>query len=230
MRSRVLYIILGLSLFYILIVNFSNLRGYRTIPARDLVSRDQQLVEQITTMREVVKGKAKGSSEEKELYSLVTEHGKILAELTIRRFYLDQLAMMLMIMTLFLLVAQRLRARQMKMPVSKDQVIRDMQVAMDTPREEYIDEWELDRRVQEGFTSKDAAIHFLKNDPMLKCDYCGSRLRSTFTGQRESIQLVTFYKAVPAGAKDLRVVLGTYWFPKHATELRCSQCGKIVQR
>jgi DNA-directed RNA polymerase subunit RPC12/RpoP len=128
------------------------------------------------------------------------------------------------------MIAQRLRRQEQRMPLSQDQVIRDMQVAIESPREEYIDEWALQHKMQEAFKSKEEAIHYLKSDPMLNCDYCGSRLRSTFTGQRESIQMVTFYKAVPAGAKDLRVVLGSYWFAKHATELRCSQCGKVVQR
>jgi DNA-directed RNA polymerase subunit RPC12/RpoP len=135
-----------------------------------------------------------------------------------------------MIMTFFLLVVRRLKHRQQQLPVSKGEAIDDLKVAIEPPREEYVEEWEFSRRITEGFQTKEEALGWLKQDPSLDCEYCGGRLRSTFTGEREAIQLVTFYKAVPAGAKDLRVVLGSFWFPKYATELRCSRCGRLVQR
>lgn len=230
MQRRLSYVLLGLTLLYLLLTNFTNLRSFRSIPESDLLSRDQQLSLEIDTIKERAVAAPKDSPEKRALYRLITERGKVLTELALRHYYIDQLATVLLIMLLFLMVANRLKSRQQTLPGSKAQAIRDMNVFIENPREEYIDEWELRRRIEGGFRSKEEATQWLKNDPMLKCEYCGGQLRSTFTGDRESVQLITFYKNVPEGAKDLRVVLGTYWFPKHANELRCSQCGKTVQR
>ena len=81
-----------------------------------------------------------------------------------------------------------------------------------------------------GFKTKKEAVDWLKLDPTLKCDYCGARLRSTMTGKREAVQLITFYKKVPPGAKDLRVVMGSYWFANAASELKCPSCNRLVKR
>ena len=206
---------------------FTDLRSYQKLPSRD-VTRQLTLVSiDIGELRK--KGELQ-EVEKKKLFLLRGERTKIQAEMFIRQYYVDQIVMLLFIISLFMLLASRLRTRGASVPGSKDAFIRDMDIETARPAEEYVDEWELEQRVTTGFPSKEAAIKWLKSDPMLKCDYCGAQLRSTFTGQREAVRLTTFYKKVPEGAKDLRVVLGSYWFAVHADELRCSQCGKVVQR
>jgi hypothetical protein len=98
------------------------------------------------------------------------------------------------------------------------------------PRETYSDEWEYERQREGGFISRDEAINWMRKDPLKKCEYCGGEMRPTNAGQREGVELVTFYKKVPEGARDLRVVLGSYWFVKAASELKCVGCERVVRR
>ncbi|MEZ4703758.1 MAG: hypothetical protein R3A11_00905 [Bdellovibrionota bacterium] len=98
------------------------------------------------------------------------------------------------------------------------------------PKEEYVDQLEFERKIQSGFAERSAAIEWLENDPLRYCDYCDSRNRPSPGSNREGIQLFTFYKRVPSGAKDLRIVLGSYWYTIPAKEMKCSSCGKTVLR
>ncbi|MFH1018474.1 MAG: hypothetical protein V1798_09875 [Pseudomonadota bacterium] len=98
------------------------------------------------------------------------------------------------------------------------------------PREEYVDEYEFDKRSEGGFKTREEAVRWLVKDPLLTCDYCGSKLRSTFEGDREALELVTFYKRVPEGARDMRIILGSLWFAKAASELRCTGCQRVIHR
>lgn len=98
------------------------------------------------------------------------------------------------------------------------------------PRELYSDEFEFDRQHEGGFPSRDEAISALQRDPLKQCEYCGGEMNPTAGGAREGIELVTFYKKVPEGARDLRVVLGTFWFVKAASELKCEGCERVVRR
>jgi len=97
-------------------------------------------------------------------------------------------------------------------------------------REEYVDEWDLKRKLEDGFVTREEALQWMSKDPLLTCDYCGAKLRSTFSGTRESLEFVTYYKKVPSGAKDMRIVLGSRWYAKAATELKCSGCERVVTR
>jgi hypothetical protein len=98
------------------------------------------------------------------------------------------------------------------------------------PREIYSDEWEFGRQHEGGFVSRDEAISWLRKDPLKRCEYCGGEMTPTSAGKREGIELVTFYKKVPEGARDLRVVLGSFWFVKAASELKCEGCERVVRR
>jgi hypothetical protein len=57
MRNKILYIVLIISVVYLVAVNFTNLRSYRNIPAKDLLQRDEQLSGQIDSMRQLAKGR-----------------------------------------------------------------------------------------------------------------------------------------------------------------------------
>jgi hypothetical protein len=103
-------------------------------------------------------------------------------------------------------------------------------VVVAQPREVYSDEWEYERQREGGFISRDEAISWMRKDPLKKCEYCGGEMRPTSAGQKEAVELVTFYKKVPEGARDLRVVLGSYWFVKAASELKCVGCERVVRR
>lgn len=121
---------------------------------------------------------------------------------------------------------EKKRASKIKARVShSDEGVREA-----PSREEYVDEWEFHRRIEGAFQSREEAIEWLLHDPLLKCDYCGGRLNSTYEGDREALQMVTFYKAVPEGARDLRIVLGSYWFALTASEIKCSSCNRTVRR
>jgi hypothetical protein len=98
------------------------------------------------------------------------------------------------------------------------------------PREEYVDEFDFHKRSEAGFKTREEAVRWLLQDPLLTCDYCGSKLRSTFQGDREVLELVTFYKRVPEGAKDMRIILGSLWFAKAASELKCAGCQRVIRR
>ena len=227
MRRGVVTMLLVLSLGYLIIGKATSLRSYQELPADELIATERTLA--IERMGAAAQNQETPAAKKKRQQAQL-EYLKVKAELLIRQFFIDQLMMVIFVIALFLLIANRLKSRQAFLPTSRDELIRDMSVEVLTPTEVYVDEYELDQAVNEGFKKKEDAIAWLKSDPMLTCDYCGSPLRSTFTGKRESVQMTTFYKHVPAGAKDMRVVLGTFWFAKHATELRCSQCGKTEHR
>lgn len=230
MRQQLLKVILALCLLYLALMSFTNLRSYRSLPVAELNLKLQELSNVVAVIKRTHGGAPTDPKNRQEYYRTLGEQGKVWLELTIRQSYLDRLITILLTLTVVMLMALKIKERQSTIAGTPAEVLRDMDVMVDPPREEYIDEWELPNRAADGFASKEDAVHFLKNDPTLSCDYCGGVLRSTFTNKRESIAMVTFYKNVPTGAKDLRVVLGSYWFPKQATELRCGKCGREVHR
>ena len=227
MLKKLSILLLILTVVYFVLGYFTDLRAYRDLPGRDLTRQLSMVSIDISDLMK--KGQLK-EIEKKRLYLLRGDRAKVQAEMFIRQYYVDQLVTLLFIIALFMVAAGRLRRLGESVPGSKDAMIRDMDVQVAQPGEEYVDEWELQHRQATGFESKEDAIRWLKSDPMLKCDYCGAQLRSAFTGQQEAVRLVTFYKKVPEGAKDLRVVLGSYWYAVHATELRCDECGRVVKR
>lgn len=107
---------------------------------------------------------------------------------------------------------------------------REVGIYVAPPREVYVDEWEFERQQEGGFATREEAVAWLTKDPLKKCDYCGAEMRPTPESGREGLELVTFYKKVPTGAKDLRVVLASRWFVKAASELRCVGCERLVRR
>ncbi|HLG18618.1 MAG TPA: hypothetical protein VI895_02240 [Bdellovibrionota bacterium] len=98
------------------------------------------------------------------------------------------------------------------------------------PKEEYVDDWEFRRKSEGGFKTREDAVEWLLQDPLRKCDYCGAELKASFEGDRDAVQLVTYYKKVPEGAKDLRIVLDSLWFARFASELKCSSCERVIRR
>lgn len=99
------------------------------------------------------------------------------------------------------------------------------------PAEAYVDDQEFYRRTHDSFSSRDEAIHWYEMDPLRICSYCGSDAMRPTKGQKgDELQLITFYKKVPQGAKDLRIVLGSSWFVYPAAELQCEKCQQKVLR
>mgnify|MGYP001089913063 CR=1 FL=1 len=94
-------------------------------------------------------------------------------------------------------------------------------------KEEYISEGDLPRKIQTGFSSRKEAQHWLMSDPGLFCEYCGAKMRIASPG---TLQQITFYKKVPAGVKDQRVILGTYWYARPPSLLTCKKCGRELRR
>lgn len=99
------------------------------------------------------------------------------------------------------------------------------------PTEVYVDEQDFYRRTQDSFPSRDEAMQWYETDPLRICSYCGANTVKPSKGQKgDELQLITFYKKVPQGAKDLRIVYGSSWFVYPAAELQCENCNQKVLR
>ncbi|MFH1263261.1 MAG: hypothetical protein V1495_07455 [Pseudomonadota bacterium] len=131
--------------------------------------------------------------------------------------------------TLFLISFARGPKRRSKRK-GKDPSVPAIEVREAPAREVYVDDWEYQRQREGGFLSREEAVTWLVKDPLKKCDYCGAEMKPSAAGNQEGIELVTFYKKVPTGAKDLRVILGSYWFVRAASDLTCSGCERTVRR
>ncbi len=146
------------------------------------------------------------------------------AELIRRSFALDMLFPILAVFGLGLIVLSFLsRAPAIRFN-------RKIRVTEILPAEQYVDEGEYFRKKQEGFPSKEEAMVWYESDPLRVCNYCGSDTVKPVKGTQDEIQLVTFYKKVPQGAKDLRIIFGTHWFVWPTDQLHCEKCLQLVRR
>jgi|GEM_PF-4770538 len=98
------------------------------------------------------------------------------------------------------------------------------------PTERYIDTFEFERLAMSGFPKKVDALRWFQQDRLRVCDYCGGDNKGAPGATPDQIQFCTFYKKVPEGAQDLRVVLGTVWNIHPSSLLQCTKCGKQSSR
>jgi len=147
------------------------------------------------------------------------------------QFHLDVVFRYLLMLGLAMLGWVGIKHLRSQHALQKDEDFDSMiQVTDAIPREEYVDEWEFKRRMEDGFFSREEAIQWISKDPYLQCDYCGSRLQSAFSGDPQQLEFVTYYKKVPNGATDMRIILGSRWYAKSATELKCVGCNRVIRR
>lgn len=99
-----------------------------------------------------------------------------------------------------------------------------------TPTEKYVDEYEYERARLSGFATKEDALNWFAQDQLRRCEYCGGRNVPTSDSNPDQVQFCTFYKRVPEGAKDLRIVLGSVWNVVPAQNLICASCDRTVHR
>lgn len=145
-------------------------------------------------------------------------------ELYRRQYPWEWLAMAFGIFGVALIVLSVIKKRNPEQTVKKTRVVEAM------PSEIYVDEREFYQRRQDAFTSKEQALLWFESDPLKVCSYCGSSEVKPVRGHQDEVQLFTFYKKVPEGAKDLRIILGSFWFVKAASELQCENCKQKVVR
>lgn len=225
MRHKLLWIIVALSAGYLLLTRATDLRSYRHLPQLELERLQTQQTIEIDNIVRTYGDNLKDDEVKQHYYQLRGERSKIAAELLMRHYMLDTLMIMLLTFS-GVLLGFRLWYSQCR----KSQKQQRLDVQQLPAREEYLDPWALTQRLEHGFADRESAIQFLRNDPSLVCDYCHGRMQARDSGKGEAIQLVTFYKTVPEGSKDMRLVLGSAWFVQYASHLRCAQCGKETQR
>jgi len=225
MKKLLCYIFILIGATFFIAGNFTDLRTYRDFP-----------IDKLRTERDVYKNQLDGLKNAEDYESvdkrkeIKRDIVKIDAEIGLKRYRIDLIAIVLALVGIFGLFAMKFKILFQGRSRSMDAVIEDFEIEEESPKEFYVDEWEFNQRIEGGFKTKKEAVEWVKSDPLLKCDYCGARLRSTMTGRKEGVQLVTFYKKVPEGAKDLRVVLGSFWFANPATELKCPGCARMIKR
>jgi hypothetical protein len=151
-------------------------------------------------------------------------------ELATRKYEMGAWMPFLVLLGLFLFFSERIHLPKRKQRKNETKRNVKVQIPESPASEEYVDEFEFERKREAGFLRRDDAVDYLLADPALNCDYCGGQLMSSFEGDREALQHVTFYKKVPEGARDLRVVLGSYWFARAAAILKCKQCQRVLRR
>lgn len=147
-------------------------------------------------------------------------------ELARRKFFPAWAAVLFVLVGIALLTVNFVRKKK----IISERSSKKVRVNELMPSEIYVDEAEYYRRKTDGFPSKEDALIWYENDPIRVCSYCGSTDVKPTQGQQNAVQLVTFYKKVPPGAKDLRIIWGSAWFVKAATTLECEKCGQRVQR
>ena len=111
-----------------------------------------------------------------------------------------------------------------------EKVSRSVKVSELMPTEVYVDDAEYFRRRGEGFISREQALDWFEVDPLRVCAYCGANGMKPVRGKQDAIQLVTFYKKVPDGAKDLRIIWGSSWQIRPASQLECENCHHKINR
>lgn len=98
------------------------------------------------------------------------------------------------------------------------------------PTEKYVDDFSFQRAKMSGFSSKEEALSWLGGEKFQFCEYCGGKNFPSKNSNPDQVQFCTFYKEVPRGSNDLRIVLGSVWYVVPASEVQCSKCSKIVKR
>jgi len=231
MKKQLLFIIIVSALLFMGVSNFTAWRNFKDVPLNKLISDQEKIKKNISELKEQLSNLSSSSNEiAKKLADLAISNDLIEKEIFLKRYRFDSIALLLVILSGALLIVMTFRKLFKTKTKTRDSIIAELEIPEDMPKEIYVDDWEFQKRIENAFKTKREAIDWLKSDPTLRCDYCGARLRATITGKKEAIQLMTFYKKVPDGAKDLRVVLGSYWFAHPADELRCSNCERTIKR
>jgi hypothetical protein len=230
MKKFLLLLILIISASFIVASNFTSYRIFKKLPLDRLYSEKVQYEKSVADLQ--AKMKSDGATDEltRNIIENTNNIRSIEIEIVLKKYFADPIALIALLLSALSMLFIKYKKSLTPEEKSVDSIISEIEITEDPPREIYVDEWEYHKKSEGGFTTKREAIDWVKSDPSLKCDYCGSRLRSTMTGKKEAVQLITFYKKVPEGAKDLRVVLGTFWFTKAATELKCPSCDRLVKR
>ena len=231
MKRLLLFVILLASAGFIITSNFTSNRVFKKLPLDKLRSEKVQYEKDLADYQKKLKEDSEPKDEiTKRMLDLSSSLNEIDIEITLKKYYVDAIALLALILTALWLLFTRYRGKLSVEDRTVDSIIKELDIGEDPPKEIYVDDWEYQKKIEGGFKTKKEAVEWIKSDPSLQCDYCGSRLRSTMTGKKEAVQLVTFYKKVPDGAKDLRVVKGSFWFSKAATELRCPSCDRVIKR
>ncbi len=215
--------------FFYAVVNFSEMRRLHQFPVDSLETELRQLDANLT-MYEQNQTLPPGGSE--ELSDLRKQRQWISLESLRRTRHVDRLASYAAVFgaLFFLLPWLWGLLGKLKDFLSPGMPIPKLDIHEAPPREEYVDEFDFDRRREGGFLTREAAIEWMLKDPLRKCDYCGGELHATVPSAGDALQLITFYKKVPEGARDLRVILGSLWYGKPASEIKCQSCQRVIQR
>jgi hypothetical protein len=228
-RKFILFFMLLAGVLFIVASQSKGFRSYKSFPLKKLYSEKSEYEKKISGLEEKARTDTTGQAV-REISDIRSEMALMNREMKLKKYHADSVAGLAVVFAILGLALGFLKKKLSVKDKTIDTVLEDLDISEISPRELYVDDWEFRQKSEGGFRTKREAIEWIKADPALKCDYCGSRLRSTVTGDKEAVQLVTFYKKVPEGAKDLRVVLGSYWFTKSATELKCPSCERVVKR
>lgn len=147
-------------------------------------------------------------------------------ELIRRRFFPVWASILFILVGIALLTVNFVRKKK----IVSEMTSKKVRVTELMPSEIYVEESEYYRRRSDGFQTKEDALIWYENDPIRVCAYCGSNDVKPMPGQQDAVQLITFYKNVPQGAKDLRIILGSSWFVRAASMLECQKCNHRVTR
>lgn len=219
MKKLVATLLILLSVSILIVINLppvAKLKSYPTI----MLTQESRLMQMKI---DAVSIAGLGDNQDQKM-QLRKEKGYYEIELARRTFMLDWVAFVLALMGIAMFALNFISKVESTRKVFKVRVI-DMM-----PTENYVDEQEYYRKSQDGFTTKDEALLWYETDPMRICNYCGATAVKPVKGQKDQIQLITFYKKVPQSAKDLRIVLGTHWFVHPASDLQCTNCEQKVIR
>jgi hypothetical protein len=227
MRSLGIILVTG-SLIYFAFTRFTPIHQYEGISLQEMETDFATLEAKLTRYAQS-RSLPEGGSE--ELIAMKDRKLWLGRAITCEKYQLNGKVLGLLIFGSLILILQILipALRKLKQTGSTP-FFSNLNVENFIAREEYVDDWELKRKMEDGFTTREEALQWMSQDPLLTCDYCGSKLKSTFTGDREALEFVTYYKKVPPGAKDMRIVIGSRWYGKAATELKCSGCDRLIHR
>src|SRR5262245_42424909 len=137
MHQQLLKVILALCLLYLALVSFTNLRSYRSFPEAELTLKHQELSNIVAVIKRTHGGVPADPKNREEYYRTLGEQGKVWLELTIRHSYLDRLITILLTLTVVMMIALKIKERQSTIAGTPAEVLRDMDVMVDPPREEY---------------------------------------------------------------------------------------------
>ncbi len=165
-----------------------------------------------------------GTTDQDLIPSLKAEKTWIVAEIWRKKLKVDFLLYVLLIISLGMIVWPVLTQKS-STPMAKALAVQEL-----LPTEEYVDELTFAQRSMSGFPTKDEALAWIRSDPFKACEYCKGKTRPAPGSNPDQIQLKTFYKEVPQGANDLRIVLGSIWLVRPAQEMVCRSCGRETKR